>query len=79
MIMVICRNFSKRGQHQHFSQPFKVSEDAVQLDVHKTLHKLLVPIFLGGSNICFAPLQMPMTYSYHETDLFASFGMQVNI
>jgi len=36
--MGVRRNFSRRGQNQHFSYPFQVADDATQIDVHKTLH-----------------------------------------
>ena len=35
--MGVRRNFSRGGQRRHFSYPFSVADDAVQMDVHKTL------------------------------------------
>jgi len=35
--MGVRRNFSKWGQRRHFACPFQVADDAMQIDVHKTL------------------------------------------
>jgi len=36
--MVVRRKFSRGGQCQHFSHPFQVADDAMHMDVHKTLY-----------------------------------------
>jgi len=38
MVMGVRRNFSRWGQSRHFAYPFQVSDDAMQMDVHKTLY-----------------------------------------
>jgi len=40
------------GQHRRFAYPFQVS---MQMDFHKTLYKLLVPVSRGGGKCPFAP------------------------
>jgi len=35
--MGVLRFFSRGGQHRNFAYPFQVADDAVQMDVHKTL------------------------------------------
>jgi len=44
-IQGVCRNFFQRGQRRNFAYPFQVADDAIQMDVHKTLY-LFHPISL---------------------------------
>jgi len=36
--MDVRRNFSRVGQRPNFSYPLQVADDAMQMDVHKTLY-----------------------------------------
>jgi len=36
--MVVRGNFSREGQRQYFAFPFQVADDAMQMNVHKTLY-----------------------------------------
>jgi len=36
--MGVRRNFSRREQSRHFAYSFQVSDDATQINVHKTLY-----------------------------------------
>jgi len=37
VIMRVRRKCSRREQRRHFAYPFQVADDAMQMDVHKTL------------------------------------------
>jgi len=39
--MGVRRNFSRGGQPRHFVCPFQLADDAMQMDVHRTLRPLL--------------------------------------
>jgi len=36
--MDVCRNFSRMEQRPNFAYPLQVAENAMQMDVHKTLY-----------------------------------------
>jgi len=38
--MGVRRNFSRGGQRRNFAYPFQVADDAMQINVHKTLYPL---------------------------------------
>jgi len=53
-VMGVRRNFSREGQRRHFVYPLQLADDAMQMDVHKTLcplvhHKEKAPCY-GGSH-----------------------------
>jgi len=42
------QKFSSGGQRQNFAYHFQVADDAMQMDVHKTLYPIYIPLVCAG-------------------------------
>jgi len=42
------RNFSSEGQRRNFAYHFQVADDAIQMDVRKTLYPFYIPLVCTG-------------------------------
>jgi len=65
--MGVRKNFSRGGQRRNFGDPFQVADDAMHMDVHKTLcpfytTKKMSRVAVAGPKI---PLQWPSNAFFH--------------
>jgi len=42
------QDFFQGGQRRNFAYPFQVADDAMQVDVHKTLYPFCIPLVCAG-------------------------------